>query len=32
MLFELQSAATHIDNTLDDYRKEIQQRLFFPSR
>ncbi|SDL06225.1 DNA-binding transcriptional regulator, FadR family [Nonomuraea maritima] len=25
------SAATHIDNTLDDYRKEIQQRLFFSS-
>ncbi|MFG1948705.1 FadR/GntR family transcriptional regulator [Nonomuraea sp. NPDC048826] len=23
-----QAAATHIDNTLDDYRREIQQRLF----
>jgi hypothetical protein len=22
------AAATHIDNTLDDYRREIQQRLF----
>ncbi|MEO3875036.1 FadR/GntR family transcriptional regulator [Nonomuraea sp. B12E4] len=26
-----QAAATHVDNTLDDYRREIQQRLFFPS-
>lgn len=26
-----QAAATHIDNTLDDYRKEIQQRIFSPS-
>ena len=24
-----QAAALHIDNTLDDYRKEIQQRIFF---
>lgn len=27
-----QAAATHIDNTLDDYRLEIQQRLFSSSR
>ncbi|MFB4284690.1 MULTISPECIES: FadR/GntR family transcriptional regulator [unclassified Nonomuraea] len=26
-----QAAAMHIDNTLDDYRREIQQRLFFSS-
>ncbi|WP_214414623.1 FadR/GntR family transcriptional regulator [Sphaerisporangium fuscum] len=26
-----QAAATHIDNTLDDYRREIQQRLFSSS-
>ncbi|GII81694.1 GntR family transcriptional regulator [Sphaerisporangium rufum] len=25
-----QAAATHIDNTLDDYRRQIQQRLFAP--
>jgi DNA-binding FadR family transcriptional regulator len=25
------AAATHIDNTLDDYRREIQQRIFSPS-
>ena len=27
-----QAAATHIDNTLDDYRREIQQRLFSSDR
>jgi GntR family transcriptional regulator, transcriptional repressor for pyruvate dehydrogenase complex len=26
-----QAAATHIDNTLDDYRREIQQRIFSPT-
>ncbi|GGK89100.1 GntR family transcriptional regulator [Sphaerisporangium melleum] len=26
-----QAAAAHIDNTLDDYRREIQQRLFAPT-
>lgn len=26
-----QAAATHIDNTLDDYRRGIQQRLFSPT-
>ncbi|WP_218034657.1 FadR/GntR family transcriptional regulator [Acrocarpospora corrugata] len=26
-----QAAAVHIDNTLDDYRREIQQRIFAPA-